>query len=574
MEYKSQNVICQNCRGQFTIEPEDFNFYEKIKVPPPTFCPECRMVRRMLWRNFRSLFKRVCGMCGKNLISMYPEDKTKVVYCTDCWNSDKRNPFLQEREYDFSKTFFEQIKELVSESPFFYIYQGGNIIRSDYTNYSLNNKDCYLSFSIVECENIFYSEIIDKSKNSLDNYAVQKIENCSYNINSDTNYNCHYMIESNKCIDSYFLFDCVNCQNCCLSYNLRNQQYFFKNKKLSKEEYEKEIKNLFLNSYTGIKKIKEYFNDIVKNKAIHRYAQIFNSTNSTGDYIKNSKNVRNSFDVQGAENISYSSRSLMGSKDCYDTTGIASGELIYESTATSLNTFKDYFCYISLGSRECQYSIICRNCVNCFACVGLTNAQYCIFNKQYSKEEYFERVEKIKKHMNDMPYVDSKGNVYKYGEFFPPEMTPFAYNLSTAIDFLPKTKEEVIEIGYPWDNKNNTFYNITIKSEDLPNSIEDVKNSILEEIISCPNKSNQNFRCSGAYKIMPYELQFYKDKSLPLPRYCPNCRHFEKLKYRNPIKLYKRSCKKEGCTNEFETTYAPDRPEIIYCERCYQAEVY
>jgi hypothetical protein len=28
------------------------------------------------------------------------------------------------------------------------------------------------------------------------------------------------------------------------------------------------------------------------------------------------------------------------------------------------------------------------------------------------------------------------------------------------------------------------------------------------------------------------------------------------------------------CEEEFDTAYAPDRPEIIYCEKCYQAEVY
>ena len=28
------------------------------------------------------------------------------------------------------------------------------------------------------------------------------------------------------------------------------------------------------------------------------------------------------------------------------------------------------------------------------------------------------------------------------------------------------------------------------------------------------------------------------------------------------------------CTNEFETSYAPERPEIVYCESCYQKEVY
>ena len=36
---------CQNCKQDFTIEPDDFGFYEKIKVPPPTFCPLCRAQR-------------------------------------------------------------------------------------------------------------------------------------------------------------------------------------------------------------------------------------------------------------------------------------------------------------------------------------------------------------------------------------------------------------------------------------------------------------------------------------------------------------------------------------------------
>ena len=525
MENKSEKRICQNCKCDFVIEQEDFNFYEKIKVPAPTFCPECRMIRRMIWRNFRSLFKRTCGMCSKNLISMYPLDKIKTVFCTDCWNRDKRDPFLQARNYDFSKNFFEQIRGLIHDSPFFYIYHTGSMVRSDFTNYSADNKDCYLSFSVVECENVLYSELIDKSKNTFDSYAVQKLEGSSYNISSDSNYNCHFMVESNKCIDSSFLFDCVNCQNCCLSYNLRNQQYFFKNKKMSKEEYEKEIINLNLNTYSGFKRSKEYFENIVKNEAIHRYAQIFNSLNSSGDYIKNSRDINNSFDIQDSENI-YNTSRVFNSKDCHDNVGVGFGELLYECVATSFTTYNDSFCYISIGSRECEYVFICRNCVNCFACVGLTNARYCIFNKQYTKEEYFSLVEKIKKQMNEMPYVDLKGNIYKYGEFFPPDMTPFAYNLSTANDFLPRTKEEVLKMGFPWSDRVERVYDTIMESEDLPDNINDVKDEIINYVITCPNKGDQRFQCSSAFRIVPFELQFYKQKKLPLPRYCPNCRHY------------------------------------------------
>ena len=82
--------------------------------------------------------------------------------------------------------------------------------------------------------------------------------------------------------------------------------------------------------------------------------------------------------------------------------------------------------------------------------------------------------------------------------------------------------------------------------------------------------------CSGINSgdLFKDEFKFYKRMNLPLPRLCPNCRHYERLKQRNPLRLWHRKCMKEGCQNEFETSYAPDRPEIIYCERCYQQEVY
>ncbi len=81
--------------------------------------------------------------------------------------------------------------------------------------------------------------------------------------------------------------------------------------------------------------------------------------------------------------------------------------------------------------------------------------------------------------------------------------------------------------------------------------------------------------------------------NLPLPRLCQNCRHYQRLKQRNPLKLWKRKCMCEElsstngiykntirhfhdsdfCPNEFQTTYSPTRPEIVYCENCYLQEV-
>ena len=564
---------CQNCKGEFVIDQDDFDFYAKINVPPPTFCPECRMKRRMNWRNVRSLYKRTCGLCQKNLISMYPDDGAPV-YCIECWNSDKWNRYEHKMQYDFSENFFAQLNKLFKKNPRPYKYAFGNLINSEYANYIKDNKNVYLSYSIVVGEDILYSESLDKSKNSIDCYAAESIDGCSYNVDCEGNYNTHYAVKSEKCIDSYFIYDCVNCKNCCLSSNLRNQSYVFKNQKLEKEEYEKAVLELKLETYSGFENTKKIFDSMLVTDTIHKYAYVYSVENATGDYIHNVKNGKYIFNATESENVAYSMRILQNVKDSYDLQGVgANVELVYDSVAATQDTYKDFFCYITIqGSRECEYSIHLRNCANCFGCVGLVNAQYCILNMQYTEEDYFVLVEKIKKHMNETPYVDKKGRVYRYGEFFPYEMSPFGYNETNAFDFFPITEEEALEKGYNWTKKDKREYEVTIDSTNLPESIHDVKEEIVKEIISCPSGGDQRYQCTSAYQIRPEELAFYRSKKLPLPRSCPNCRHYKRLKYRNQPRLYKRECSNR-CGKIFETTYTPDRPEKVYCEDCYQKEV-
>ncbi len=563
------------------VDAADFSFYEKIKVPPPTFCPECRMVRRLMWRNERSLTKRSCGLCEKSIISMY-SDEGAPVYCTDCFYGGDWDQFQNAKEYDFSKTFFEQLRELLKINPRFYAYKFGNFVNSPFVNYAKDNKNVYLSFSVIYCEDISYSTVIDNSKNCIDCLNVAKLDRCYENIYCEGNYNTDYALKSQNCIDSSFVYDCVNCSHCFMSSNLRNQQYVFLNQKYTKEEYEKKVIEYKINTYSGVQKAKEDFYDLVKNVAIHKYAFIYASEDATGDNIHHARNVKNSFDSYEVENVSYGNRVLY-TKDTMDVSGCGYGETNYESMAATQNTFKDFFCYLTIeGCRECEYSLILKNCSNCFGCVGLINAQYCIFNKQYSKEEYFEMVDKIKKHMIDMPYVDEKGRVFRYGEFFPYDMSPFGYDETNAHDFFPITKEAAIEKGYNWKEKNKRDYKSTKTVDELPDDINDVSDDILNEIIACPNDGDQMTQCTSAFKIVPNELIFYRNKKIPLPRYCPNCRHYQRLKYRNPIKLWKRVCMCYmqnhdhigDCALEFQTSYPPEAPEKVYCEKCYQAEIY
>lgn len=184
--------------------------------------------------------------------------------------------------------------------------------------------------------------------------------------------------------------------------------------------------------------------------------------------------------------------------------------------------------------------------------------------------------------MDNMPYVDAKGRIYKFGEFFPIEISPFAYNETVAFEEHPLSKEEALASAYKWKDPEPKTYIPTIQSDQIPNSIKDVSDSICDDVIGCPNEGKVETSCTSAYKILPDELQFYRQMNLPIPRYCPNCRYHQRLKWKNPFKFYKRECMcellhhKHGtkCSNEFETMYAPGRPEKIYCKDCYQKEVF
>jgi hypothetical protein len=194
---------------------------------------------------------------------------------------------------------------------------------------------------------------------------------------------------------------------------------------------------------------------------------------------------------------------------------------------------------------------------NCFGCVGLKHGEYSIFNKQYSKEEYFYLLDKIKKHMEKMG---------EWGEFFPMNISPFAYNESMAMLSFPLSKEEVLNRGLKWQDNIQQTRNKTTQSN-IPDRIGDVSDLIVGEILEC-------LICKRNYKIIQEELNFYRKWSIPIPRYCFFCRLSRRFELRGPSKLWHRKCMCEGCNNEFETSYAPERPEIVYCESCYQKEVY
>lgn len=583
-----ETINCQNCKKEFQIESEDLNFYEKIKVPPPTWCPECRLKRRMNWRNERSLYKRKCNAPDhiEELISIFPQNKPWCIYDPKYWWSDKWNPLDYGLKYNFTVSFFSQLSDLLGKTPFISLFETNNV-NCSYCNISSEDRECYLSIGSVGNEKAMYINRTAFSKDSLDLYMGNRNELCYETLNCNECYKLIFSADCTQCVESAFLYNCVNCLNCINCANLRNKSYCISNKQYSKEEYFNELTLLNLGSFKSLEKLKNKYKKILLN-TLRKFAIIYKSNNTTGNNVQNANNCKSCFGIVGpasAENCKYLSWGGYGTKECYDL-GSGFGPSIEFSYECFDAGEKDSNIYFSIGIHGCFNIYYCNQChgsSNLFGCVGLRSKSYCILNKQYTKEEYEELVPKIIQHMNDMPYVDKKGRIYKYGEFFPPELSPFCYNETIAQEYFPLTKEQALEQGYNWKEREHRNYEIDIKNEDIPDNIKNVKDNIIGKVIECEHKGECNEQCTEAFKIIENELQFYKRMNLPLPHLCPNCRHYQRLKQRNPLKLWHRQCMcnktnhlhgDEPCEVEFGTSYAPDRPEIIYCEKCYQQEVY
>ena len=585
---------CQNCKESFVIDDQDFKFYEKIKVPPPTWCPGCRMIRRMIWRNERTLHKTVCQAPGHSepmLSIFHPEDNFKVVD-SKFWWSDDWSPLDYGRDYDFSKPFFTQFRQLLGTVPLLNLFST-NSVNSDYENHSHESKNCYLIFATVDNENVMFSRGSIHGRDSLDLLRTEKVESSYELIDCEECYRLFWSRDCVGCNDSYFLLDCKNCSNCIGCVGLRNSSYCIFNEQLSKEEFEKKKSAMNLGSRKSNEEIKTRLRELSKNFP-RKYAHLLNTVNAVGDHLSYAKNCYKCFDlVGGSEDSRYVVHGGLNLKDSYDSYGIGIGELMYESIDVGLESSRILFEVVGRGGYDVFYANNCYQSNNIFGCVGLRNKQYCILNKQYTRQEYEKMIPKIIEHMNEVPYTDRKGRVYRYGEFFPPELSPFAYNETIAQEYFPLTKEEVIEKGYRWRDPETRGYKITKHPEDLPDNVKDTDDAILKETIACEHEGKCNEQCTTAFRIIESELQFYRKMNLPLPRLCPNCRHYQRLKQRNPLKLWPRKCQCAGrksenraysntgkhfhgenhCPNEFETSYSPEREEIVYCEQCYNSEI-
>jgi len=635
MTFQKEKVVetksCRHCKLNFDITDKDLEFYEKVSpsfkiphpsplltgdgnnksfsrkekdlgwglkeikylIPIPTLCPDCRQQRRLSFRNERNLYKRFCNATWKEIISIYSPDKPFKVYHQDYWWSDKWSPMDCGIEFDFKRSFFEQFYELMKKIP---LQSLNNKLYENcsYINDCISCKYSYLTFNSTHFENTMYSYILRDWVDCVDTDFCDKCFN-SYNL-IECWWNSHYLYysaKSSKCLKSYFLYNCFKCENCICCTNLNNKKYYIFNEEYSIESYENKKKELFEKWFSFL--IKEYKKLI--DKSFKRHMFWYSNENVFWDNMFYSKNCYECYDSNHLEDCKYvyTAMETKNSQDIYLFWNNL--ELSYESVFVWENSYKITFSYWC--SVNCYNLLYCYNLTsssNCFWCIWLKNKSYCILNKQYSKEEYEKLVPKIIEHMM---------KTWEWWEFFPASISPFWYNETVANEWFPLSRKEAL-LGchhelvsgslkgqdnlndsrsspeWQYSNNTDTFKNWPIfnrsdyeapfakvekiiPASKLPDNISDIPDDILNRAIECEITKKP-------FRIITQELDFYRKHNLPIPRRHPNQRHLDRMSLRNPRKLYYRKCNK--CWINIKTTYSPERTEIVYCEECYDKEIY
>lgn len=555
---------CTQCEASFEVIDEDRKFYDKVSpifngvkylIPEPKRCTACRYQNRLSLRNERKLYKRKCDAIGKEIVSIFsPDKKFPPVYSQSYWWSDDWDAKSYGQNFDFNTPFFEQFQELYNNVPQLTL-NNNKSENSEFTNQCEFNKNGYLLTCCSKCEDCYYSMWAQSCKNCCDCLYVSKSERCYELVNGEVCYECTHSENLNNCSNCHFSYNLTGCSHCIGCSNLSHKEYYIFNEPYSPEEYKKKVESLNLNTYSGRKKVRQKAKELTLEKP-KKYYHGSKTEESCGDYIYEVKNGSDVFNCRYGENIRHC-QDAWKARNCQDLTETFENDFCYSVEGSAYNT-NGLFSMKIKETSNILYSAHCFYSNDLFGCVGMKNARYCILNKQYTKEEYEALVPKIIEHMKKSG---------EWGSYFPAELSHFGYNESVANEYFPLTKSDALEKGWKWSNYQSPAPESSkiIPAAKLPETIDQVPDDVMNWAIECENTGK-------LFKITPQELKSYRDMDLPLPHLHPDERHKQRMQARNPRQLWARKC--DNCEKEIQTTYSPDRPEKVYCEKCYLKEVY
>lgn len=439
-------------------------------------------------------------------ITRYPDTKRRWLVWWPWLDQQSANPS------NYQWVFLEDLWRLYQSWNKTPLMSWGQNENSSYTDVCYWTKDSYLSFSLgLWVERWIYSRFA--AENCSDIYNSICILSNSTQIYSSVNIKNSYSIfyslniqSSNNlwfCINMDWCSECINCEW------LTNQKYFINNIQYNKDVFFVKKQELLSHKDTYI----EYVDWISWKKM----ENIGSSEIDNCMWVNRSYNIQNwylAYDVLDSRNVVLFGGWESGSSNFYD--GIDIGFNSHHFYGTCQAWWDSSHLYLYLfgwwNSHNCYYSMNLSSCSFCLWCIGLENKSYCILNKQYSKEERYEKVDEI------FWQMVSDGSLW---EFFSASMNPFYFNDTAAYLIDPSfTKEEVTARWYLWRDEpikvdipewaQTVSVDELWEFESMVDGVWTIDESICKKVI-LDHEWN-------AYRIIPMELEFLRKHWLPLPR--------------------------------------------------------
>lgn len=286
-----------------------------------------------------------------------------------------------------AELFFQEFKKLILTNPI----RPSQVLNSEnceYGNYIYYCKNLYNCFDCGQSSDGTYLFDTHSCANSADCDFCFESELCYESVDAVNCFNGNYLSNCKNVSDSSYSSDCVNCHDIFGCVRLNNKSFCIFNRQFTETDYREKVKYL---KTMPEEKILAIVSDIMKLQPYTQTHEENNENSPFGNYIYYNKNCYLCFDASRNEDSGYLYDSA-SNKSSYNITQSSRCELSDE-VIDSGDIFNSDHVVFSKNCADSSYIIDCLDVRNSLGCVKLEHQQYCILNRQLTKDEY-ERISK------------------------------------------------------------------------------------------------------------------------------------------------------------------------------------
>ncbi|MCC6932078.1 MAG: hypothetical protein IT292_02340 [Deltaproteobacteria bacterium] len=500
------------------------------------------------------MFWRECDATQERIYSSFPPGAMFPIYAYDYWWSNQWNPLSFGRNFSLRRPFFEQFLQLWQSVP----RPAVNMLQCSKVG-AVNNlfeaNECYYVFDSNRAQRVLYSVAARECIICVDCLHLYQSELCYECVNCNNCVELLWAENCSHCTSSFFMANCRNCRDCMFCVNLEDAQYCIFNKQVSPEEFQRKVEEYNFSDRRKIEAAKEKFSEFCQDQPLpHIICDKFSLL--SGNYLHQCREIIDSFHCIESSKLIHC-HDLNKAESCLDVCAFGDGvKRCARSVNIGLNAKQLINCLDCWSDVEdLTYCSNCHNCSHLFGCIGLRDAKFCILNKQYNKNAYFE----LRGYIDQ--YLEQSGEAQ---EFFPNYFSPYPYNGSLANAFMPLSRVQAKLFNYNWNEDLEGAFKPSDLDEyrsilgDIPDLLDDFdSNELAGKIFVCEVLGQP-------FQIVPEELEFYRRLKIAPPARCFDQRQRERLLKLAPRQLDFRRSSDEN--SKLKTSFHDEwaRPVLDY----------